>query len=136
MQRHLSISETWMLYNVEKWVNLFRNCIQFHWFAYFPNVLDETVRRGCAKDLSDSDFDACRKMEHCKICTDDSCNTETAGSSGRVTANVAVIAVIACIIFLFKIHWFHNIWSLLSIHSVSKPKIPDKYLFYKIFFYE
>lgn len=74
-------------------------------YAYISSFfgIDQTVHRGCIKDLSKADYEKCVKEKKCTLCMEDTCNNDIISSSSvQMTANCLIVAFIACITFLLN----------------------------------
>lgn len=61
---------------------------------------DNTLTRGCIKDLDSDKYNFCQKQkDQCHLCLDDSCNTCTPGTSADSRSNGFLIALLASLTF-------------------------------------
>lgn len=62
---------------------------------------NNTLTRGCIKDLSARNYELCQKdIEKCHLCWDqDNCNTCIPGRSSNLSSNRFLIALVASIIY-------------------------------------
>ncbi|XP_055309662.1 uncharacterized protein LOC129573299 [Sitodiplosis mosellana] len=65
----------------------------------YTMLKNETVHRGCIKNLKKGDYEACQNKENCELCMENGCNIHIIGSSGRITGNLIVIVFLLSIIF-------------------------------------
>lgn len=66
---------------------------------------DETVIRGCIKDLSANEYELCKKEPNeCHLCIENSCNANQAGSSNRLKVNKILIALFITFSVFLKMH--------------------------------
>lgn len=73
--------------------------INVFFMIYF--ISDGHVTRGCIKDLSDSELNACDKNTNCNICLDTNCNNEFVNSATKVTISfVLIISIISTLLSL------------------------------------
>lgn len=55
--------------------------LKFYFEKYFFLIAEESVARGCVKDLDEKELNICENVEWCDVCKDRNCNNEKFSSS-------------------------------------------------------
>lgn len=62
---------------------------------HFNHIIsDGKINRGCNVDLSNEQYENCRKNDSCSLCTDNHCNKEDINSGLKTTASIMCFFVL------------------------------------------
>lgn len=72
---------------------------------YFNHLfLDGNVTRGCNIDLSENEYEICRKDDSCTLCQDDYCNKEEIDSGANTTTSSLFCICVLLVTYFTQIY--------------------------------